>query len=272
MNFRVSRLLAALSLLAAALPSAMAEVAPLHPIVVAVRNGDCQDAVARINHAVEAGDGESLFWGARMLYEGICVEADRDMAARYFRRSAELGVAAARVEHATDLGLGREASQSYEEAAIGCREGGATTDTTHSTYTVGYACTVGGLAGRLLRHTLPPEALRGPKEALRVEFTPASGEIRIIDQPKVALELNPALGTRRRRPLVDLPQAVADAWSKALQAAPKPDPARLDPAPLTLVIDVDLDLESGVLAVDRKAAFQGLLQLPVADIRFGPGK
>ena len=186
---------------------AVAAVLPSNAIVIAVRRGDCAAAVKLVNPEVKSNDVETAFLAGRLLDEGVCVHEDSVAAAHYFARAA-----------------------------------GVAPQSRLSNYSLGYACTLRGVAGKLLRKTLPAGAFKPMAGAtVGVEFTPASGQIRVLRTPHVGTA-EALTGSQVPLPLINAPQEIDKAWRSALAAAPKPDTARLDNQPLELSLDVDLTL------------------------------
>jgi hypothetical protein len=222
-----------------------APAAPLsaHPIAVAVRHGNCNAAVDLANRDISSEDGQTAFLLGRMLDEGICVKQDVVEAAHHFARGATLGDRGAALEYATKIGLGEGTEQGYERAGEVCRSAGFDPHSRLSTYALGYACTVRGVAGRMLRERLPKGAFRTNTGALLVDFNPASDAMSILSTPQVAREEEAPTGRRTRRLLVDAPHEIQDAWESAVSVVPKPDRARLGNQPVELSLDVDTLLE-----------------------------
>ncbi len=230
--------------------SAAASTLASHPVVLAVRHGDCVGAVKLVNVEVSANDSQTAFLAGRMLDEGVCVQKDRNSATQYFARAADLGDKPATIDYAAKVGLGEGAEQSYERAGILCRTGGLDPEAKLSTYALGYACTVGALAGELLRVSMPKGAFRANSGALVVAFAPASGQMTIKSIPQVGLGAS-STGSNLRSPLIDAPLEINKMWRDAVDAAPKPDPAHLDQQWIVLPIDVDATLEVGREALMR---------------------
>lgn len=225
--------------------AAPAGAAPLssHPIALAVRHGDCNGAVDLANSAQTSNDGQAAFLIGRMLDEGICVKQDVVEAAHRFARGASLGDRGAALEYATKVGLGEGTEQSYERAGQICREAGFDPQSRLSTYALGYACTVRGVASRMLRERLPKGAFRQNTGALLVDFNPGSAAMSIRSTPQVGHEQSVQTGSSIRKPLVDAPHAIEDAWESAASVVPKPEAARLVNQPVELSLDVDTTLE-----------------------------
>ena len=180
---------------------------------------------------------------------------DANAATQYFSRAADLGDHSAALDYAAKVGLGEGAEQHYERAGSLCRAAGLDPQGKSSSYSLGYACTLSSVAGKLLRESLPQGAfLTGGGPAV-VEFNPASVEMRVRSTPPVAVG-DAAIGFHMRRPLINAPQEIQKAWRSAMAAVPKPDAARLDNQSVELPVDVDSTLEAG-----RKAAQQGDAQV-----------
>lgn len=216
-----------------------------NPIVVAVRHGDCKAAAALINTDARFSDSQIDFLAGRMLDEGICVAEDHASAARYYAHGAELGDQSAALDYAEKVGLGEGASQNYEQAGQTCRAAGMDPQHLLSNYSLGYACTLRGLAGKLLRVSLPTGAFQpAAGAAVRIDFTPAAEKMRIRATPQVG-SAGMVTGSIIARPLVDAKAVVENAWHTAQTSAPPPDAARLDSQVIELSLDVDNTLEAG---------------------------
>ena len=236
--------------------TALASAAPpsAHPIVIAVRKGDCDAAITLVKRGVESSDVQAAFLGGRMLDEGICVEQNRAAAARFFERAADLGDRNASLEYAAKVGLGEGSEQSYERAGEICRAAGFDPQARLSPYSLGYACTVRGLAGRILRETLPPNVFRPGTGAALVEFSPATAALRIRATPQVARESDAQTGSNFAPHRVNAQRSIEGAWHKALDAVPKADVSRLDGRAVELSLDVDITVESGGEVAQRNDA------------------
>jgi hypothetical protein len=216
-----------------------------NPIVVAVRHGDCKAAAKLINTDARFSDSQIDFLAGRMLDEGICVAEDHASAARYYAHGAELGDQSAALDYAEKLGLGEGAAQNYEQAGETCRAAGMDPQHLLSNYSLGYACTLRGLAGKLLRVSLPTGAfLPTAGAAVRIDFTPAAEKMRIRATPQVG-SAGMVTGSMITRPLVDARAVVENAWHTAQSTAPPPDASRLDSQVIELSLDVDNTLEAG---------------------------
>ena len=214
------------------------------PLAVAVRRGDCAAAVKLVNPVVASNDDQTAFMAGRMLDEGICVRKDPVTAALFFAGAANLGDQAASLDYATKLGLGVGAEQSYAHAGDICRKAGLDPQTRLSDYSLGYACTLRGVTGELLRETLPAGAFASNSSAARLEFNPANAELHIRAIPTVVLRAA-VTGSNLGRPAVDAQQEIEKAWRHALAAVPKPDSAQLDSQAVELTLDLDMTLEGG---------------------------
>jgi len=212
------------------------------PIVVAVKHGDCAKAVALANARVASGDNEAAFLAGRMLDEGICMQKDPVQAADYFTHAVDRGDQSAMLDYAAKLGLGVGTDPSYERAGDICRSAGLDPQRRLSPYSLGYACTVTGIASRLLRETLPKGAFHSG--AIVVDFNPASGEMHIKTTPEVGRSDAPT-GSNFRAPLIDAPREINKSWGDAVAAAPKPVGAQLENRSVELTLDVDMTLEAG---------------------------
>ena len=213
------------------------------PIAVAIKHGQCETASKLINTDVGSNDRQSAFLTGRLLDEGICMQADPATAAHFFARAAELGDRSGVLEFATKVGLGVGADQDYPRAGELCRTAGVDPKGKLSSYSLGYACTVRGVAGKLLRETLPTAAFTPAAGATAsVEFTLASRQMRIVSTPHVT-RVDPDIGSLVKHPMVDADKEIDRAWRDALAAAPQPDAARLDNQAVELPLDVDMTLE-----------------------------
>ncbi len=229
-------------------------------IVVAVRRGDCSKAVQELIAEVNANQSQTaLFVGGRMLDEGICMKRDPLAAAKLFERSAEMGDTNAALDYAAKIGLGEGTEQDYQLAGDACHKAGIDPKGQNSFYSLGYACTVRGVAGRLLRETLPKDAFHLPTTPAIVEFQPNTSEIHIRSAPEAVRGEAPT-GTWTRVPVVDTRRVIEKAWRDALAAVPKPDAARLGAEVVSLPIDLDTTLEAGRNAPPDATAAGRLLQ------------
>ena len=213
-----------------------------HPLVAAVRRGDCISAVKLINPNVALNDAQTAFLAGRMLEEQICVDKDPEAATAFFAQAARLGDSKAMLELGTQIGLGEGRQQSYVEAGKNCRSAGVDLSSHLSLYSLGYACTLQGVAGRLLRTSLPKDAFKVGTEPLLIEFMPASASIRIRSSPDVRRGTAPT-GSLFGARLVDASHAIGNAWQAAEAMVPKPDADRLDSESINLAVDVDGTLE-----------------------------
>ena len=243
MNMRGAGGLAAIALGLGLTTLASATALSSHPVVVAVRHGDCNAAVKLVNPTVRSNDDQTAFLAGRMLDEGICVKKDPVAATDFFARAADLGDKSAALDYATKVGLGTGTEQSYERAGDLCRITGLDPQARLSRYSLGYACTVSGVAAELLRENLPRAAFQGSPAAVIVDFSPASAEMHIRATPHVRLGDAPT-GSTLRKPVVDANQEVEKAWRDAVAAVPKPDAKQLDNQVVELSLDVEMVLEN----------------------------
>jgi hypothetical protein len=215
------------------------------PIALAIRHGNCPKAVDELNAKIGLKDGSTaLFVGARMLDEGICVKQDRELATQFYSRSMETGEPNAALEYAAKIGLGEGGPQDYLRAGDLCHTAGLDPGGRLSFYSLGYACTVRGLVGRMLRETLPKGAFHIPTSPAVVEFSPGSSQMRIVSMPK-AERAEARTGARLGSLLVNTQEVIEKAWRDALMAVPKPVAANLGSETVEMTIDMDLTLEAG---------------------------
>lgn len=217
---------------------------PADPAVSAVRSHDCRKAVKAITDAIGSSNPvSSIFFGGRMLDEGICVARDPVRAAGYFERASGLGDANAQLEYAAKIGLGEGAQQDYVLAGQKCHEAGMDPGGLVPLYSLGYSCTVSRVAGRLLRESLPRGAFLLPTEPAVVEFNPVSSTLTIVSAPTARRGEAP-LGQFIGPILVDPNDAIKKAWRTALSTVPKPSAESLSPELIRMNLDVDATLES----------------------------
>jgi hypothetical protein len=239
------RFLALLGASCLGLAGASAAPRPSEAIVAAIAKGDCVHAVELVNNAVASGDAQAAFTGGRMLDEGVCVEPSPELSAKFFERAVALGEPAGGIELAALVGQGRGVAQDYERAGALCRAAGIDPQARLATYPLGYACTLGAIAGRSMRLLLPPRAFRLAHDPIVVDVSaPERGGYSIVSTPPVAREGESGTGTSIRHPIVNVEQAVDDAWRAAIAAAPAPDPARRQSGTVRMPIDVDMALEA----------------------------
>jgi hypothetical protein len=228
-----------------AMSSAATATLASDPIVLAVRHGKCSKAVDELNAEIGLKDGSTaLFVGARMLDEGICVKQNRELATQFYARSMEMGEPNAALEYATKIGLGEGEPQDYRRAGDLCHTAGLDPGGRMSFYSLGYACTVRGVAGRMLRETLPKGAFRIPTSPAVVEFSPGNSQWRIVSMPK-AERAEAHTGATIGVLLVNTQEVIEKAWRGALMAVPKPEAANLGSGMVEMTIDMDLTLEAG---------------------------
>lgn len=219
------------------------------PAVIAVRHGDCNKAVRSINSVSASPDAAhafTLFVGGRMLDEGICTQKGPEDAARYLTLSAQFGEKEANLELAALIGMGQGVPQDYVAAGHVCHDAGVDPSGLVPFYSVGYACTVSGVASRLLRVSMPKGAFRLPTKPAVVEFNSANSELRILSAPAPQRGPMP-LGSFVAPWLVDPTPAISKAFHDALKSVPKPDTANLSNQPIQLTLDLDITLEGGSL-------------------------
>jgi hypothetical protein len=235
----------------------------LPPLVVAIRHADCEGAIKLVNTDSAKNDDQTVFVAGRMLDEGLCVKQDSAGATAYFARAAELGNRRAKIDYAAKMGLGEGTPQSYELAGAACRGAGFDPDSKLTHYSLGYACTLAGVAGKIMRESLPMGAFLPDSGAAVIEFNPTASEIQIRSTPHVG-HSERATGSNLSLPKVDAEREFKKAWAQALATAPKPDPARLENQTVQLEIDVDMMLE-----VKRDVVQRQMLNAPLyqGDIR-----
>lgn len=258
MNALLAGSLAAIAL--GASPAALASTPSLasNPVVVAVRRGDCDKAVQLVNPAVASNNDQTvLFLGGRMLDEGICVQKDPLEATQYFAHATDMGDQAAALDYAAKVGLGEGIAQSYVDAGNICHTAGLDPQNQLSRYALGYACTVRGIAGKLLRETLPKGAFRPHSGSALVEFNPGSAVMQVRSTPEVGRS-EESTGSNMRHPLVDARQVIEQAWTDALAQVPKPDPAKLGNQAIELSLDVDMTLEAGRVYTSDSSLYRPL--------------
>lgn len=218
---------------------------PARDLVKAIVRGDCDSAVHLANQGMKADDTQTIFLLGRMLAEGVCIEPDVAAATAYFSHAAAQGLPAAEIDYGLQVGLGAGIEQSYERAGDLCQKGGLEQQGGGSSrYSLGYVCTVRGLASRRLRQSLPRGAFM-PGRAARVSFNPVSGVMQIRSTPRVTSVPDTTTGTFVQRPLIDAQTIIDKAWRDALSAVPKPDAARLENQGVELNLDVDMTIEGG---------------------------
>lgn len=214
-------------------------------IVRAITRGDCDNAVRLAHAGVKSDDPQTIFTVGRMLAEGICIDPDSAAATAYFSHAAAQGLPAAQIEYGLQVGLGAGTEQSYERAGNLCQQGGLERQGGGSSlYSLGYVCTVRGLASRRLRETLPRGAII-PGKAARVSFNPTNGSMQIRSTPRVASVPDTTAGTFVQRPLIDAQSAIDRAWRDALSVVPKPDLALLTNEAMEVNLDLDMTVEAG---------------------------
>jgi TPR repeat protein len=211
-------------------------------IIKAIRKGDCAKAMKAVNDTVNSSDAQVDFLAGRMLNEGVCVKQDSAGATDYFKRALELGDRASALDYGVKIGLGEGAQQSYERAGEVCRTGGLDVEGHLSTYSLGYVCTLRGVASMLLRENLPRGAFTSG--VALVQFTPHDASMQIRSTPHVATA-DPETGSNARRPMVDARTEIDKAWKNALGLVPRPDVSKLDSKTIDLALDVEMTIENG---------------------------
>jgi hypothetical protein len=222
------------------------------PLMAAVRRGDCVSALNLINPDVVMNDAPTAFLAGRMLVEQICVSKDPAAATAFFAQAARSSDSKALLDLATQAGLGEGREQSYFEAAELCRSSGVDPGSRLSLYSLGYACTLQGVVGRLLRTLIPKDAFRTGTEPLLIEFTPASASFRVRSLPEVR-RAPASTGSLFGAPFVDGMRVIGSAWRSAEATVPKVDASRLDNESIDLTIDTDNTLEASAKALRPNA-------------------
>jgi hypothetical protein len=213
-----------------------------HPLAKAVAGGDCEQAIGLIHLSVGDNDGPTAFLAGRMLDEGLCVHRDPQQAAYFFARAADLGLRVAVLDYAAKVGLGVGAPQDFQRAGELCRAAGLDAQNELSTPALGYACTVSGIAGRVLRERVPSGAFVPVIGAtVNVRFVPGSGALQIVSVPGIARDLT--IGSYLARPIIDANREIGTAWTEALHTVPTPPVAQSETHAVVLPIDVDMTLE-----------------------------
>lgn len=241
---------------------------PARDLVKAVARDDCNAVARSANEGMKANDADVIFLIGRMTAEGVCVPPDGAAATPYFAHAAAQGFEAAQIEYGLQTGLGDGADQSYERAGELCQAGGLERQGGGSSvYSLGYVCTVRGLASRRLRVSVPRGALL-PGRSARVSFNPASGVMQIRATPRVATIRDTTTGTFVDRPLLDAQATIDKAWRWAIDNVPKPDTARLENAATELNLDLDMTVENVKSAGAEGQPSNGML-MP-GDVRMPP--
>ncbi len=223
-------------------------------VALAVKHGECADAVKLLKHDIEMNDSQSVFIGGRMLDEGLCVAKNAEVATKFFAQAANMGDQAARLDYAAKIGLGEGIAQDYASAGSQCRTAGIDPQKHLSDYALGFVCTVRGLTSRLLRASLPADAFQTTAGArARLEFNPATGQLFVRASTRVTAGES-TTATRIGPPIVNIQQEVQNAWNKALRKALKPDAARLEDQLVEVILDLDMTLEQATNAVHRQTS------------------
>jgi hypothetical protein len=227
-----------------AISFAATETLPSDPIVSAVRHGNCSKAVSELNAQIGLKSGATaLFVGGRMLDEGICLKKDRETATKFYAASMEMGDSNAALEYAAKIGLGEGEPQDYLRAGDICHTAGLDPSGRLSFYSLGYACTLRSMVGRMLRETLPKGAFHIPTSPAVVEFSPGNSQMHIVSMPK-AERAEARTGALVSLPVVNTQEVIEKAWREALRAVPKPT-SNLGSEIVELTIDMDMALEAG---------------------------
>ena len=221
---------------------AAAESASSQSILKAIQKGDCAKATKAVNDSVNSTDAKVDFLAGRMLNEGVCVKQDSTGATDYFKRALELGDRASALDYGTKIGLGEGAEQSYERAGEVCRTGGLDAEGQLSTYSLGYVCTVRGVASMMLRENLPRGAFTSG--VALVQFTPHDATMQIRSTPRVGAT-DAETGSNVRRPMIDARAEIDKAWKNALGLVPRPDISKLDSKAIDLSLDTEMTIEPG---------------------------
>jgi hypothetical protein len=235
-----------------------AESAATQPIDDAIRHGDCSTAIKAVTDLSNAQDAQAEFIAGRMAAEGVCTNQDSAAAADHYKRSLELGNRTAGLEYGAKVGMGEGAVQSYERAGEICRNAGLDAAGRSSAYSLGYACTVGGVAGEVLRENFPKGAIvRGGGAAL-VSFTASNGALQIRSPPHVGMA-DLQVGTYIQHPMIDARDEIKKAWQRAMTMVPKPDAARLEARAIDLPLDLEMTIEMGrgSAALQQGHSFRG---------------
>jgi hypothetical protein len=215
---------------------------PSRDLIRTISRGDCDTAVALAKQQTNGSDAEALFLIGRMVDEGVCVQQNGPVATALFSRAADLGNRDAALEYATQVGLGEGVQQSYERAGALCSERGGAASQGLSSYSLGYVCTLRGVASRLLRESLPRGVFVPNTAAAQLEFDPAREAMHIRVVPRVARgELT--TGSVIAPQLINAREVIDKAWSQAMGSVPKPDVTRLANQAITVTLDLDMTIE-----------------------------
>ena len=213
-------------------------------LVNALKKNNCIAALKLVNPLVASNDEQTSFIVGCMLSEGLCVKMDTTAAADYFEHASTLGYSRGKLEYASMIGMGIGAAQDYERAGDICRQAGVDSQAQVSLYTLGYACTVRSVAGRVMREAIPKNAFKLGADPALVEFTPASAQLTITSIPPVRTG-EPSLGSHVAAPLLDANREISRAWKEAQAQVPKPDATMLATQSIAPSMDLDLTLEAG---------------------------
>lgn len=243
--------------------SASAASLSSHPVAGAVKRGDCDAAIDLVKNGIASNDPQAALLGGRMLDEGVCVVQNPEAAAKFFETAAKLGDKEAALEYAAKVGLGQGVEQSYEHAGELCRAAGFDLQARLSGYSLGYACTLRSVAGRLLRVTLPAGAFRPGTATPVIEFKPSDSTIRILSMPPVERESDAQTGSLLGKHRVDSRRVIEGAWRKALAAVPKPDAGRLQDQSVELSLDAEMALENGAPQERSQSTVHSVADIPL---------
>ena len=215
------------------------------PIYTAIRHGDCSKAIKAVNDLIHSHQNAQVdFIAARMADEGVCANPDQSAAAAFYKGSFELGNRTAGLEYGAKVGMGEGAAQSYEAAGQIRRTAGLNAAGQLSVYSLGYVCTLRGVAGKMLRQSFPKGAIaRGGGTAL-VSVTASSGALQIRSLPHVGMA-DAQVGSYIQHPMIDARDEIKNAWQKAMMTVPKPDAARLEGKTVDLSLDLEMTIEVG---------------------------
>jgi hypothetical protein len=231
---------------------------PSRDLVRTISRDDCDTAVVLAKHDTNGSDAEALFLIGRMVEEGVCVQQNGPVATALFSRAADLGNRDAALEYATQVGLGEGVQQSYERAGALCSERHGAASQGLSSYSLGYVCTLRGVASRLLRESLPRGVFVRNTGATQLEFNPAREVMHIRVVPRVARgELT--TGSVIAPQLINAREVIDKAWSQALSSVPKPDAARLADQVVAVTLDLDLTIEGFRRQLGARQVQEGLL-------------
>jgi hypothetical protein len=245
-----------------AVVAAHAATSTSNSIIAAVQRGECDKAVKQVNAAIDMPDAAPvLFLAGRLFDEGICLKKDSEKATGFFERSAALGDLNAQLDYAAKIGLGEGHPQDYAVAGQECHKAGVDPSGLLPFYSLGYACTVRAVAGRLLRTSLPYGAFHWPTRPAVVEFNPVTSELRIISAPIPLRDFGQTGSLISAK--FDAKQAIQKAWRDALAQVQKPEEKDLSRDLVQLTVDMDKTIEVNTntgSTYDQEHAEQQLLE------------